>query len=328
LQFGKCLLSWCSTAIAIVLALPHQAIGKTVPRVPPLPAATDRVSLRIGGLQRSFLLHVPPSYDPKKPMPLAIVLHGSGTTGRAMAEKTGFSLLADKEGFIVVYPNGIDRRWNDGRQAKKRGKTENVNDVKFIAGLIFYLQRYYNIDRQRIYIAGHSNGAMLAYRLAAELSQKIAAIASVAGSIPIAPKTKQPIAPLFGKQQPVSILEIHGTADPIVKWEGGTVDGKKGGKVVSVTDAIARWVKLNGCSANPEIQQLPDVDPNDGTRVKTQTYSECQRGTGVMLYAIEGGGHGWPGLIVNSKTKIDKNLSRDLNATQAIWDFFAQHPKQ
>jgi polyhydroxybutyrate depolymerase len=303
-------------------------MGKTRPLQAPLTPKTDRGSLRVGRWQRSFFLHVPPSYDPKKPVPLVIVLHGSGGTGRAMAEKTGFSLLADKEGFIVVYPNGIDRRWNDGRQAKKRGKTESINDVQFIASLIFYLQRYYNIDRQRVYIAGHSNGGMLAYRLAAELSPKIAAIASVAGSIPIAPKTKQPIAPLFGKQQPVSILEIHGTADPIVKWEGGAVDGKKGGKVISVNSAIASWVKLNGCSAQPETQQLPDVDPNDGTRVQSQTYSGCQRGTGVMLYAIEGGGHGWPGLIVNPKIKVDKNLSRDLDATQAIWEFFVQHPKQ
>jgi polyhydroxybutyrate depolymerase len=144
-------------------------------------------SIIFAGLKRTYRIHIPTSYDKANPIPLLIVLHGGGGIGEGMVKLTqgGFNKLSDKEGFIVVYPDGIEKHWNDGREnVKYRAHREKIDDIGFISALIEHFEKQYNIDIKRVYATGISNGAMMSFRLGCELSEKMAAIAPVAGSMP------------------------------------------------------------------------------------------------------------------------------------------------
>lgn len=284
-------------------------------------------SIIFGGLERTYLLHIPPSHDKTKPLPLVIALHGGGGTGKNMVTLTlgGFDKLSDEKSFIVVYPDGIEKHWNDGRneeETRYRTHKENIDDVGFIAALIDNLIKKLNIDPKRVYITGISNGAMMSYRLACDLTEKIAAIAPVAGNIP------QDIYSSCSPSRPLSVLAINGVNDPLVPFAGGNITGpfgfKKLGKVLSTSDTIKFWVAHNHCSSS-RVTQEPDKDPKDGTRVKKEVYGNCQNGTEVILYTIEGGGHTWPGGWQYLSEKIVGKTSRDIDANEVIWDFFKNH---
>lgn len=178
-------------------------------------------------LERTYLIHIPPSYDKTKPIPLLIVLHGGGGTGKNMVKLTqgGFDKLSDKEGFVVVYPNGIEKHWNDGRSGEETGyrvHKENLDDVGFISTLIDYLIKELNIDPKRVYVTGMSNGAIMSYRLACELTEKIAAIAPVTGNMP------QNIYPSCSPLRPISVLAINNVNDPLMPWAGKDITGPFG----------------------------------------------------------------------------------------------------
>ncbi len=132
-------------------------------------------------------------------------------------------------------------------------------------------------------------------------------------------------------KQPISIIAFHGTDDPLVPFNGGTVRGGSaggvGGEVLSATDTAARWARFDGCADRPEVIDLPDVDPGDGTRVQRETYGTCQGGSAVVLYTIAGGGHTWPGGLQYLPAALIGKTSRDIDATQLIWEFFTQHPR-
>ena len=141
------------------------------------------------GIERTFRLYIPASHDKKKPAPLLMILHGGGGTGKRMANlaRGGFKSIADEEGFIIVYPDGIERHWNDGRiEVTYQAHAEKIDDVGFLTTLMDHLVNTYNLDPERVYVCGVSNGAMMTQRLAFEASGKIAAIAPVIGSIPVA----------------------------------------------------------------------------------------------------------------------------------------------
>lgn len=277
------------------------------------------------GLERTYLLHIPPSYDRTKSRPLVIVLHGGGGTGRRMERLTlgGFNRLADEECFIVVYPDGIERHWNDGRkEVSYRAHKEKIDDVGFILALIDHLERKLKIDRNRVYVTGISNGAMMSHRLALELSDKIAAIAPVAGTLPEALSKVKP-------SNSVPVLIISNTEDPCVPWEGGIAHFRrlKVGRVLSTSDTVKFWVSHNHCSSSPIITWEPDEDPQDGTRVRREVYGEGMNGTEVILYAIEGGGHTWPGGYQYLPERIIGKTSKDINANEVIWNFFKKHAR-
>ena len=224
-------------------------------------------SLTVDGIRRTYYLYVPKIYTPKKSVPLLIVLHGGGGTGKDMEYKTtlrGFDKLADKENFIVVYPDAVENHWNDGRNDPYSYSAQhNIDDVKFISSLIDHLCRKYNINNNRVYVTGMSNGGMMTFRLGCELSNKIVAIATVAASMP---------ENMYNNCKPVtnlSVLIIHGTDDPIVPWNGGHVYvfGKDRGCVVSINQTVMFWATHNNCVLQTNITYLPDADPNDGTRV-------------------------------------------------------------
>jgi polyhydroxybutyrate depolymerase len=297
----------------------------------PLFAGKDvRTSFVHESLKRTFNIHIPSSFDKSVQSPLVIALHGRGTNGTSMIILThrGFNKMADNDGFIVVYPDGIELNWNDGRmdeEANDRAHRENINDVGFISALIDSMISDYNIDPKRVYITGISNGAIMSYRLACELSDKIAAIAPVDGNIPILlPSECSP-------SRPVSVLAINNTDDPLVPFYGGEIWGRlhrlKLGKVLSVNESIGFWVNRNMCSATPVVTDEPDRDPDDGTRVTVKQYVNGLEGTEVILYVVEGGGHTWPGGMQYLPARIIGKTSRDFEANEVIWSFFKRHSR-
>lgn len=284
-----------------------------------------RASLIHGGLKRTFNIYVPTSYDRSVPMPLVIVLHGRGVDGEGMiiVTRKGFDRLAERDAFIVVYPDGIELNWNDGRrdaEADDRAHRENIDDVGFIAALADKMAGDYNADPRRVYVTGISNGAIMSYRLACKLSHKIAAIAPVDGNIPL----------LFiddcSPSRHVPVLAINNVDDPVVPFEGGEIYGHFGremlGKVMSVDQSVGYWVKKNGCSPVPVVTEEPDRDPTDGTRVTRKVYLNEDDGTEVILYVVDGGGHTWPGGIQYLPSRVIGKTSRDIDASEVIWSFF------
>jgi polyhydroxybutyrate depolymerase len=271
-------------------------------------------SIRVGGISRSYLLHVPPSLDRSRPAALVLVLHGAGGRGAGFAGHTGFSQLADEQGFIAVYPDGFRRRWNDGRSS---GPSQD--DVGFIRSLLDSLKTELAIDTRRIYATGISNGAMFSYRLACDLPGVFAAIAPVAGALPAE------LAPRCSQAEPVAIAAFQGTADRFVSYAGGAV-ARQRGRVLSAEETMAFWAGVDGCSLNAMTALEPDRAMGDGTRVRRSEYPGCMHGRELVLYTIEGGGHTWPGGPSVARLVVGR-VSRDIDATSTIWDFFQRHPK-
>lgn len=288
------------------------------------PAKHDySASITCGWLKRTYSVHISSSYDQTKPTPLVIVLHGGGGAGQGMSKLTGFNAIADKENFIIVYPDGIEGHWNDGRGIQLyRTQMENIDDIGFISALIDRLSDKLNIDARRIYVTGISNGGMMSQRLGCELSQKIAAIAPVASSIP-ANK-----ASVWAPSRPVSVLIINGMDDPLVPWFGGDIRLGKAtlGTVLSVADTVKFWTSQDQCSTSPNMTQLSDKDIADGTTVWQESYESCQGGAEVVVYNIEGGGHTWPGGLQYLPEFVIGKTSREFNASEVIWQFFREHP--
>src|SRR5262249_31621671 len=227
------------------------------------PGATR--SITVGGLNRSYIVHVPKGYDQKSPMPVVLALHGATMNGSMMAWFSGLNRKADEAGFLAVYPNGTGTHssftWNGGNCCGPAMQNQ-VDDVAFIDALLDDLMRASPGDPRRGYATGMSNGAVMAYRLASELSGRIAAIAPVAGSVGTE----------IGRvKRPVSVLHFHGTKDEYIPFPGGR--GEKslfGTNHRSVEDSIRAWLKVNGCDESPKIDVLSEG--SDGMRVTRKTY--------------------------------------------------------
>jgi polyhydroxybutyrate depolymerase len=257
----------------------------------------SKESFQFDGLTRTYFIHVPPSYDGSTPVPLVIVLHGYTGTAEGTAAMTAFTPKSDREGFIVVYPEGLNQRWNVGFGGLKF----DTDDVGFINELINRLEQKYEINLSRIYVTGFSNGAMMSYLLGAELSDKIAAIAPVAGSI--GSVTNNVLEQIPEPSYPVSAIVFHGTADTSVPYGG---DG-----FLSVAESIAFWVRNDECSLNPQ-----NETSSNGQVIKS-VYAGGAKGTEVVLYTLIDVSHVWP----ISPTYY-------IMATDIIWGFFESHPKQ
>ena len=273
-------------------------------------------TLAVGDLNRTYLVHVPEGHDQKTPLPVILALHGATMNGPMMAWFSGLNRKADEAGFIAVYPNGTGTRssffWNGGNCCGSAAQNK-VDDVAFISALLDDLMRVYPVDAQRVFATGMSNGAIMAYRLASELSDRIAAIAPVAGSV--GTEINQP-------KRSVSVLHFHGTRDEFIPFNGGR--GEKsitGTDFRSVDDSIRAWVKLNGCDESPRTDVLSKG--GDETTVTRKTYSGGKDGTEVVLVVIEGGGHTWPGLRSPAKTLGKSALN--VSANDLMWEFFQKH---
>jgi len=281
--------------------------------------------MQFAGLERSYLLHVPSSRQ--EAMPLLIVLHGGSGNARRMVELTRkrFDKLADGEGFLVAYPEGVEKHWNDGREIERyRAHREKIADTGFILAMIDHLAQRYNIDPRRVYAVGISNGGMMALRLACDASGRFAAVAAVAATMPA------DLQPQCNPANRLSVLLMHGTDDPLIPWKGGEIRiGRRHlGRILSAPDTAAFWVKQNRCRRAPISSELPDVEFDDDTRVRRETYRNCGHGTEVVLYAVDGGGHTWPGGRQYLPAFLIGNTSRDIDASDVIWEFFAGHRRQ
>lgn len=272
--------------------------------------------LEIDGLKRSYLVHVPPKYDPAKPSPVVLIFHGAGMNAALMQGFSGLNSKADDAGFVAVYPNGTGAgpflTFNSGG-VEWGLVTKQPDDVAFVSRLLDDLATAVNVDPKRVFATGMSNGGMMCYRLAAELSERIAAIAPVAGTMAVTEAKPK---------RPVSVLHFHGTEDLLVPYGGPDQRIPKFLTFKSVEDSVATWVKLNGCREPPLVEQLPDkVD--DGTKVLRKTYCS-DTGAEVVLVTISGGGHTWPGR--EPPFGLIGRSTHDISATDMIWEFFVRHP--
>lgn len=312
----------CLVSVLFILLL----LSGCMHKIPEDPNTFERTIL-FDGLTRSYRIHIPPSLPENSSPSLVFVLHGGGGTAEGM-ERTltqgGFNTLADQHYFLVVYPDGIEKNWNDGRQnVSDPAHEQNIDDIGFFEALIENLTDEFNINPNQIFSTGISNGAMMSYRLAFEIPDKIAAIAPVAGAVPI------DLLPYNISDNPVSVCIISGTHDPLVPWEGGLVGTPRNprGVVISVPESVLFWVLHNNCSNTPNSTLLPDIDPKDHTWIQQDIYTGGAENTEVVLYTIYNGGHTWPDGYQYLPEVLIGRTSHDMNANTVIWEFFSTHPK-
>ncbi len=273
-------------------------------------------TLDVDGRERSYRLHVPAGLDPLAPSALVVALHGGGGNGTNMQPKIGLDAVANRESFLVAYPDGSGRldgyllTWNAGNCCGY-ALDEQVDDTAFLRAMVEDISHTHSIDRRRVFATGMSNGGMMAYRLACEAADLFAAVAPVAGALNL--ETCEP-------SGPVSVLAIHGTADQHVLFEGGapaiTVDSHS--RIDhSVRYAVTFWAARNGCALQAAQTQVGSV--------LHEVYSGCEAGSAVELIAVDGGGHAWPGAAKFSPQGDEP--SQAVDASEAIWAFFEAHPK-
>ncbi len=242
------------------------------------------------GQARTYILHVPPGYDEDSSHPLVINMHGLGSNAAQQQFYSQFNLVADTADIIVAYPNGLDNTWNIAFDF-------GTDDVGFIAALIDTLSSEYNIDASRIYATGMSMGGFMSHRLGCQLNDKIAAIASVTGTLAY---------PGCDPGRPFPVMQIHGTADSTVPY-------------LLVPPTMNVWISQNDCQDTTTID-LPDIDTTDQCTVTKSIYSPCDDDVEVILYTVNGGGHTWPG------APIEIGITNyDIDASVEIWNFFRQY---
>ncbi|HEY4327874.1 MAG TPA: hypothetical protein VGN20_28080 [Mucilaginibacter sp.] len=266
--------------------------------------------ITVDGIKRQFIIYIPSLTKATDELPVVISLHGRLGTGKGMMDFADFRPLAEKEKFIIVCPDGIDKSWNDGRPtpAQKKG----INDIKFIDQLITYIINTYHGDAGMVYVTGMSNGGFMSSRIACELSNKIAAVAIVAASMD---KNMD-----YHPQRSIPIMYIQGTRDPLVPYNGGTMKGA-GGEIYSHDAVLKLWADADLCDNKPVITNLPDA-ANDGTTIIKEEYTNPANGKKVIGYTITNGGHTWPGGAQYLPKFLIGTVSHNINACQMIWDFF------
>lgn len=247
-------------------------------------SATDtRQSATIGGRTRSWLVHLPSNRRAGQWLPLVVAFHGHGGSAATLARQTQLDTEADRMGFMVVYPDGIDHSWAAG--VNSPADRVGVNDVAFVRALLARLERKYPVDRSRIVLTGFSNGAHLVQWLGCQMASSLYAIVPVSGAL------AQSLQPACHPARPLTVVAFHGTADPIDPYSGGRIHIHGGGKVLSVAATMAFWAKQDACSPAP--QMTPIAKGKIG--LVRSAWRNCQGNVHVTLYQIVGGGHTWPG---------------------------------
>lgn len=257
------------------------------------------------GQTREYRLYIPEIYDDSRPTPLVFNLHGYTSNNEAQEAYGDFRPVADTANFIIVHPQGL----NDdvGNPHWNTFGTSSVDDVGFLSSLIDTVYANYNIDGNRIYSTGMSNGGFMSYKLSCLLSGRIAAIASVTGTMTFAEFDA------CITNHPMPVMHIHGTADATVPYDGNLF-------FMPVEDIIDHWVSFNECNPDPIITDVPDTDPDDGCTAEHYLYEGGLLGSTVELYKIDAGEHTWPGAAF--VTGVTNN---DFNASAEIWRFFSQY---
>jgi polyhydroxybutyrate depolymerase len=280
------------------------------------PSEQKTINITFDGVARNFIVYLPSGYNNSGKMPLIFAIHGGSGTPEGMINIANFKTIADRDKVVLVYPEGVQKNWNDGRPTAPNQL--GINDVVFFNQMCDYMINNYSVDEKKIYATGISNGGFMSTRLGCELSNRIAAIAVNAATI-----EATTIAPNCKPNRPVPALYIHGTTDPLVPFLGGqiTAGGTAGGTILSHFQVIEKWVALNGCNSTPTITDLPDI-ANDGTTIKQRVYSGGTNGSEVVSYVITNGGHTWPQGYQYLNEAIIGKTSQDMNACEVIWTFF------
>jgi polyhydroxybutyrate depolymerase len=313
-------------------ALPGQPVTTAL-----VPGDTYTFSLQSGGMRRSYLLHLPPAAASGKHLPLVLNLHGSTQNGQLQELQSGMDSSADRNGFLVAYPNGTrvskvltpDPVAKDAQYSWNAGAccglpvTRDVDDVAFLKQVIANIGTKTPLDRRRIYVTGMSSGGMMAYRMAAQDSGQIAAIASVAGQVEL--RTIDPT-------RPVPTMEFHSVDDPVATW-AGTAHVKPKDRN-SVMQGVQKWAAADRCRTHPHVARTivgGAGTESAGESATLVTYTGCSSGTEVALWRLTGSGHVWPGAPFNlgpSSSWILQGVGRGtvlVDANQAMWEFFKQY---
>ncbi|MBI1944442.1 MAG: prolyl oligopeptidase family serine peptidase [Deltaproteobacteria bacterium] len=271
-----------------------------------LVAAGASSTITVGGVERSYHLFVPAGASPKAP--LVVVLHGRFGTAEQVRRHSGMDAEAERRGALVLYPEGVDRRWNDLRQLTLEPTKRKVgtDDVGFILAVVDRLIAEGKVDPARVYVAGHSNGGFLALTLACTHAERFAGVGVVAATLP---KTDCTIA------RALPVMLFHGTADPLVPFAGGGV-GRKGERGLVQSNAETAKVFADKAGCQPPTRRAPiDRDPKDGTTVVVEDRAGCS--SPVVNVVVEGGGHGWPG----HPPRLS-DATREIDATAWLAAFF------
>jgi polyhydroxybutyrate depolymerase len=278
---------------------------------------TEEGTMEVAGRDRTYLYHHPAGWNGDQKWPLVIALHGRGGQGVNQEKLTHMTDLADRKGFVVAYPDGYRRSWHDARD-KGPAADEGVDDVAFVSALIDHFVAEHSVDAQRVFVTGTSNGGIMTYRVACELADKIAAAGPVIGLMPDNPAYE------CKPSRAVPMIIFAGDADPFVPYEGGDVAGDEKGRVLSAHATRARWAELNGCEGADFQQSIDPVD--DETRVEEMRHTRCRDGAQVVLFSVHGGGHTWPSGEQYLPEAIIGKTTRDVDASEQLWEFFESRP--
>lgn len=283
-------------------------------------AGQQIVQLKVDGLTRKAVVHVPASYDAARGLPLVLAFHGGGGHAEHMADDANYGLISmsERHGFIIAFPNGYSRlpggkfaTWNAGGCCGD-ARDRRVDDVAFARALVQRLSQQWRIDSRRVYATGMSNGGMMSQRLACEAADVFAAVASVAGT-----DATERCAP----SRPIAVLHIHARDDSHVLFKGGAGqdafrDTSKVMDFVSVPETMKHWVARDSCAAPPRrVLDKPGA--------YCERWSPCAGQSEVQLCVTEDGGHSWPGAPGVRRGKAA--ASKALDANEMIWDFFSRH---
>jgi polyhydroxybutyrate depolymerase len=310
---------------AHLIAGPRPPTAPTPPTSPAtqLAAGEHTRTIAVDDVPRRYRVHVPKNYDAAKPTPVVLVYHGGGGNPGSMVRLTGLDTKSEEAGFIVVYPygSGLDPErllTFNGGECCGFAMQRKIDDVTFTRALLDDLATVANVDANRVFATGLSNGGIMSHYVASELSDRIAAIAPVGG--PLMMDACRP-------KRPVPVMHFHGTGDEFAPFNGGYGKGGAGGKGVtdfkSVEHTIQSWVKANGCQPEPEIVALPDK-ANDGMKSTRKTWGGGKEGSEVVLIEIENGGHTWPGM--DPPVAMLGKSTKDISANDLMWEFFQRHP--
>ena len=278
----------------------------------PIGAGDHKHTITVDGRKREHWIHVPPKYDAKKPTPVVVALHGATMVHKLMETYTGLNKTGDDNNFIVVYPNGELFTWNAGLFP---GDFNKSDDIKYLNKVLDDVEGCLNVDKKRIYFTGMSNGGMMCYRVAAEMSERVAAIAPVGGTMSVEK---------YEPKRPVPVVHFHGTKDTLVPFEG-PLKFKETPKLLafrSVKDTLDACIKANGCEDKATESEV-DVK-EDKMTVSRKVFACPKTKADVVLYTIENGGHTWPGSPFAAA--FFGRATRNFSANDAMWEFFKEHP--
>ena len=282
----------------------------------------------VDGEKRRYALYIPDEMG-TTPRPLVFELHGGGVSIEDMTGESGYKTpyklwmnLADREKFIVVYPEGLNGAygkptWNDCRANSRVSSA--ADDVHFIEALAEEIAATYNVDTTRIYASGTSNGGLMALRLAVELSDRVAAVAAVAAAMPDVSECAAPA-------RPISVLFINGTADEHLPYEGGTVSSPPNpdyGTVYATDVSVQFWVAFDHANPTPVVYHVPNRDPDDGSTVTRYTYAHGVENSEVVLYKVDGGGHAAPSIIERYSWLFERHFGRQNHDMETVWEVWA-----